>query len=936
MIRLLLVALAIVPALFAEAQSPDLVPVYEENLRKATTDSARAMALQYLAFNLAHTDPSRSVAYGEEALKVAAGSGNPWLLAQCQNGVGWAFFSGGNYSRARVLLDSAIQYMRATEDYFDLSPVCNNQGWVCLKQGDNLGALRYFMVGLQAAEASKDLGRIGFINRSIGSFYNSQKEYDKSIPHINRALETFRRLDDSTQISDCLLTLGNAYSGMEQHETAIAYYKQTLPFARQSKDVLGEALIYENWGISLSKLGRFPEAFQKLNESMRLLVQLNEQIEIAYLHFTIGSTHLLNGDTLKAIPSLEKAKAISTELALADILVETLPALHAAYAATGAYDKAYQTMLSFQQLRDTSASEERVRDLQRLKTEYETERKEKDLQIKTLENARLQARFWLALAGLGLALLIGVALWYRARQRRKTNAALEAKNLEILAQKEEAERLRERAEKSEAVKERFLAAMSHEIRTPMNAIVGLSQLLDAQEHNPTTAHNISIIRQSSENLMTILNDVLDLAKIEANKMELRPKELHLPSQLRLITGTFEGLAQEKGLSLVLDLDPEVPEYVEADPVRLGQVLNNLVSNAIKFTQQGIVTVSVKQEESVAPDTPEVKVTFSVADTGIGIPTGQQQSIFEEFTQADSGGATMHGGTGLGLSIARGLVAQMGGTLQMLSKPGQGSQFFFTIPLKKGTPNGPPVNAQKTVITELLCLKIPHILLVEDNLINQTVVRQTIAAICPEIELCIVSSGEEALKKAQAQTFDLVFTDLQMPGMDGYETARKLRAIPFEGPVLALTASAIRADEARCIAVGMQGMLLKPVSPSEMAAILLRYLPNHLTSGASQKQLPKLLVQYSGSEQNAQELISLICTEWSRYMEDLPEFEKAGDVESVRKLLHKLKPQLVVMELVQESQLIHELEHNPSADENFWTQLNILRKALSRVVKIYSQ
>ncbi|MBL8024735.1 MAG: hypothetical protein JNK54_10740, partial [Elusimicrobia bacterium] len=265
---------------------------------------------------------------------------------------------------------------------------------------------------------------------------------------------------------------------------------------------------------------------------------------------------------------------------------------------TGAYESAYQTLLSFQQLRDSSASEERARDLQRLKTEYETERKEKDLQIKILENARLQARFWLALAGFGLAFFIGLAFWFRARQRRKTNAVLETKNQEILAQKEEAERLRKRAEQSEAVKEKFLAAMSHEIRTPMNAIVGLSQLLDAQDNHPTTAHNISIIRQSSEHLMTILNDVLDLAKIEANKMELRPECLHLPSHLQLITGTFESLAKEKGLELHLKLDAEVPEFVEADPVRLGQILNNLVSNAIKFTQKGEVTITVNLEEAL--------------------------------------------------------------------------------------------------------------------------------------------------------------------------------------------------------------------------------------------------------------------------------------------------------------------------------------------------
>jgi signal transduction histidine kinase/CheY-like chemotaxis protein len=865
---------------------------------------------------------------------VAAGSGNPWLLAQCQNGVGWAFFSGGNYSRARILLDSAIQYMRATEDYFDLAPVCNNQGWVCLKQGDNLGALRYFMEGLHAAEASKDLGRIGFINRSIGSFYNAQKEFDKSIPHIQRALETFRRLDDSTQISDCLLTLGNAYSGMEQHETAINYYKQTLPFAKQSKDVLGEALIYENWGISLSRLGRFEEAFQKMKESMNLLEQLNEQIEIAYLHYTIGSTYLLKGDTLKAIPSLEKANAISTALVLADIQTEALPALHAAYAATGSYEKAYKTLLSFQQLRDTSAAEERARELQRLKTEYETERKEKDLQIKTLENARLQSRFWLALAGFGLAFLTGLAFWYRAWQRRKTNAALEAKNREILAQKMEAERLRERAEHSEAVKEKFLAAMSHEIRTPMNAIVGLSQLLDTQPHHPTTAHNISIIRQSGEHLMTILNDVLDLAKIEANKMELRPANLHLPSQLRLIAGTFESRAKEKGIELMLDLDPNVPEYLIADPVRLGQILNNLVSNAIKFTDKGKVTLSVQQAAS-SPDLPDSGITFSVTDTGIGIPANRQKAVFEEYTQADAGVAAIHGGTGLGLSIARGLVSQMGGVLNLISRPGYGAKFFFTLHLPKGQAETTPQS--KTVIPQLSCRDIPHILLVEDNPVNQLVAQQTLLAICPALNLTIADSGEQALEKVRSASFDLIFTDLQMPGINGFETARRLREQQFTGPILALTASAIRTDEAKCREAGMQEMLLKPVSPADLANALLRYLPDKFTIASEPKQVPESLLQYAGgNEQNARELLALICKEWAQYLTDLQALEKAGDVQGIRKIIHKLKPQWMAMGLADQLEVISNLEQYQEIDDRFRLQLSAIYQTIEKTLASCNQ
>ncbi len=930
------------------AQKADLVPEYEKALREATTDSARAMALQYLAFNLAHSDPKRSVEYGNEALQVAEKSGNAWLLSRCQNGVGWAFFSGGNYARARTLLDSSIQYMRANQDYFDLAPVCNNQGWVCLKQGDNLGALRYFREGLNAAEASKDKGRIAFMNRSLGSFYNAQKEYDKSIPHIQRALEMFTVLRDTGQISDCLISLANAFSGLGQDETAIEYYKKTLPITQQKGDVLGEALIYENWGMALSTMGRFDEAFAKMESSRRLLERLDEQIELAFLHLTIGKTYLMKGDSLQAIVSLEKARRISTALQLDDVLTELLPELHRAYSAIGAPEKAYQTLLAYQTLRDTSAAEAGQRELQRLKTEFETERKEKDIQIKTLENTRLQSRFGLALAGLGVALMAGFAFYYRARQRRKTNAVLRAKNLEVLAQKTEAERLRERAEHSEAVKEKFLAAMSHEIRTPMNAIVGLSQLLDADNHEPTVAHNISIIRQSSEHLMTILNDVLDLAKIEAQKIELRPQPIVLLAQLQFIRDTFAARAREKGIVLRLETDANLPQNIIADPVRFGQVLNNLVSNAIKFTESGEVVISASRADAPTDPSTHLPITFSVKDTGIGIPLERQAAVFEEFTQADSGVAITYGGTGLGLSIARSLVEQMGGVLQLHSQPGQGTEFFFTLnlPVAHSDSLGEQVqNEGKTVIPKLICKAPVQILLVEDNEFNQAVARQTIAAICSEITFDIADSGEEALERVKTKPFDLVLTDLQMPGIDGYETARRLRLSNFEAPIVALTASAARTEEPKCLEAGMQEMLLKPIAPSAMAEMLLRYIPQKLapavysesTEDASSQitPIPPALLHYAGDNPTmARQLLSIIQTELAEHLPAIRQLRSIFDDALIRKKVHKMRPQLMALGLEEHRALLDAIEQSAQADAEFWANVrnleSVLEKTLSEI------
>ncbi len=923
------------------AQDHHLVPQFEKALQEAKTDSARAMALQFLAFNLAHSDPQRSVAYGEEALQVAEKSQDPWLLSQCQNGVGWAFFSSGHYARARALLDSSIQYMRATQDYFDLAPVCNNQGWVCLKQGDNLGALRYFREGLNAAEASKDAGRIAFMNGSMGSFYNAQKEYDKSIPHIQRAFDMFLTLRDTGQMGDCLLRLGNAYSGLKQYDTAIDYYKKTLPLCRWQGDLLGEALTYENWAMALSHLGRYDQAFSKLEAAQRLLEKLGDQIELAYLHFSIGSVHLMRGDTAHAIAPLEKALKMATELQLDDILQDVFPDLHKAYAAVGASEKAYQTLLAYQTMRDTSAAETAQLELQRLKTEFETERKEKDLHIKTLENTRLQSRFVLALAGFGLALMAGFAAWYRARQRRKTNAALEIKNAEILAQKAEAERLRLRAEHSEAVKEKFLAAMSHEIRTPMNAIVGLSQLLDAGEHPPTTAHNISIIRRSGETLMTILNDVLDLAKIEADKIELRPQPLDLLAHLQLVCDTFAARAQEKNLVLRLETSGNLPQNIIADPVRFGQVLNNLVSNAIKFTDAGEVVISANCDSIAAG---EAAITFAVRDTGIGIPPAQQAAVFEEFTQADASVAVHYGGTGLGLSIARSLVAQMGGTLQLQSQPGQGSAFFFTLTLPVASAEASAAQARqnsKIHIPRLHCTSPVAVLLVEDNRFNQVVAQQLLSAICPEITLHTAESGEAALALQKTIHFDLVLTDLQMPGMSGYEMARSLRAAGFSAPIVALTASAALTEAPKCIEAGMQEMQLKPIAPAAMADLLLRYIPDKLT-GAPEKgerpsaepsaPIPDALLHFAGGNpQSAAELLKIIHSELEAHLPAIQALRAQSDAAAIKKRVHKLRPQVLALGLVAHKPLLDGLEENTEPNPEFWVDVQRLESIIAGIL-----
>ncbi|MBC7774856.1 MAG: response regulator, partial [Phycisphaerae bacterium] len=341
-------------------------------------------------------------------------------------------------------------------------------------------------------------------------------------------------------------------------------------------------------------------------------------------------------------------------------------------------------------------------------------------------------------------------------------------------------------------------------------------------------------------------------------------------------------------------------------------------------------------------------TFSVKDTGIGIPQERQAAVFEEFTQADSGVAITYGGTGLGLSIARSLVEQMGGVLQLRSQPGHGAEFFFTLNLPVASLESIGAQGQdegKTIIPKLVCKRPVRVLLVEDNEFNQAVAQQTIAAICPEITLEVLDNGEEAIKRAKIEAFDLVLTDLQMPGIDGYETARRLRLSNFGGPIVALTASAARTEEPKCLEAGMQEMLLKPIAPAEMAGLLLRYIPGKLVEATQSEAIedasnqdtpiPPALLHYAGENPTvARQLLGIIQTELSEHLTAIRQLRSVLDDDVIRKRVHKMRPQLMALGLEEYRTLLDEIEQSTQADAEFWANVrnleSVLEKTLSEI------
>ncbi|MDB5827697.1 MAG: fold family protein, partial [Variovorax sp.] len=387
----------------------------------------------------------------------------------------------------------------------------------------------------------------------------------------------------------------------------------------------------------------------------------------------------------------------------------------------------------------------------------------------------------------------------------------------------EVDKARAEAEESSRVKGEFLANMSHEVRTPLNAILGLTRLLHQSKLDAEQRRYLQLVDSSASALLGLLNDVLDLSKIDAGKLVFEQIRFDVERWINDVVALHGPAAEKKGVRVDIEIAPDVPPVIVGDPGRLRQVMSNLMSNAIKFTERGSIEVrlAVDDEQGDLPPRRQ-RLLFSVRDTGIGIPEDKQRQIFEAFTQADASTTRRHGGTGLGLAICARLVSMMDGEIRVTSRVAsqgqQGSTFSFTAVFDEA-------NDDFSVLSEpapldILTVHGLNVLLAEDHAVNELLMRKLLGGM--GCTFTVVRNGEEAVSAWQKQRFDLVLMDVQMPVMSGFDATAQIRAreaaMPGRQrtPIIALTANAMAGDRERCLAAGMDGYVSKPVSPARLA------------------------------------------------------------------------------------------------------------------------
>ncbi len=494
------------------------------------------------------------------------------------------------------------------------------------------------------------------------------------------------------------------------------------------------------------------------------------------------------------------------------------------------------------------------------------------------------------------------------------------------------------AEDAVKAKQQFLSNMSHEIRTPMNAIIGFTKVVLKTELTPKQKEYLTAIKTSGDALVVLINDILDLAKVDAGKMIFEATPFKMAASISAMLHVFEQKIQEKNLTLVRHYDNNIPEVLLGDPVRLHQIILNLVSNAVKFTKEGTITIGVSVLEE---DNEKAVIKFMVSDTGIGISEEKLPTIFENFQQASSETSRLFGGTGLGLAIVKQLVEAQGGSIQVSSRVEKGSDFYFTLAFKKTTEKAasqPDLLQSDTRMTNI------KVLVAEDMELNQLLMRTLLDEFGFECD--IATNGKIAIEKLQNKSYDIILMDLQMPEMNGFEATNYIRqTLNLQIPIIALTADVTTADLAKCKSVGMDDYISKPVDERLLHSKINMFLTRDAAqkpsrhSGAGDGQTGKFIdLKYLTQRTKADpglmtQMISLYLGQTTSLIKEMTDGAKANDWKALQSIAHKMIPSFSIVGIDQQyeevAKKLQEYSRTGERQQEIQDAVVVLENVLSR-------
>lgn len=766
----------------------------------------------------------------------------------------------------------------------------NLKGWCYWQQGEYDDGVDILQDALKISRDINNKPLQARVLNNLGYIYRDRGDLADALNHFEGALKINEKLGDEVAQSVNLSSIAYLLYDLNDYENALEFALRCLPIFEKANDLHRLNALYHILGNIYFKQEQHLEALRYFEENLRLSEQ--DTVMHALAISGLGKVYYKMNDLANARKHLVDALKESEELSNVEVQIICQFYIGRMMMDEGNYRQAQQHMNAAFELAD----------------EYNRKH-----DVMSVHEAL--AQLYDKMGDIPKAFYHLKAYEQMKEEIFKQTTFNKIRNLQTRQQVELAQKEKEVAEQTAQLKQQFMANMSHEIRTPMNAIVGMTSLLMSKNPLPEQMKYLKAIQQSADNLLVIINDILDLSKIEAGKIVIEQTDFSLREVTNSVRDMLMFKAEEKGLQFRVNVEEEIPVRVIGDPTRINQVLINLAGNALKFTEKGYIEVRVTIQKKSEK---KYWLKFEVIDTGIGISPDYVNKIFESFTQAGTDVARKFGGTGLGLTISKQLVELMGGEIGVTSELGKGTTFFAIIPLTESDVQ--VVEQKSSAVDEQTMKKLNDVklLLVEDNEFNRMVAEDTLKELLPNITIDIAINGQEAVDRVQEEHYDIVLMDIQMPVMDGVTATRTIRttlsAPAKDVKIIAMTANVLQEDVAQYFNTGMNAYVSKPFQVDElllkMAAVLEGQKPamqgaatvkNTIVAEPAMPSLPdkitdmQFLRQFAGgNDEKMAKYVGMFLENGPKLLNTIEQSLQSKDYAAVKIAAHSMKPQLSYM------------------------------------------
>lgn len=789
---------------------------------------------------LLYRDPEQSKIYFERALELATRSEDPGILAMAHQSMSIYFWARGDFQRAMESDRRALSFYQTSGDREGFAYALNGLAVSLTDLGLYHEALKHFLEAEKILTETQDSTGLQMIYLNLGVVFEKMDDFDAAMDFYKQALELSLALNLYAEVADVYNNMAEIKLMRGYDDEAYELYSMAFKIYKSENDLPGIAIIKLNLGDYYRKKKNYPVAESLFLEAAEACQKMKDFHGYCETKLLLGKLYRQTGRYSESEEYLREVIEESRKKQYLELYIEGQRQWAQLMYVQENYPEAYRSFLAYDLAKDSLQKATRSREFDNLRMAYEAEEKER--QLSALQSEREKERIisqqkdrlgnaLIVIASLLLIFSIAGILFYTRLQKinnklEEQQGHLEVKNKEIREQAEKLKAANTRlinekklAEISSEAKAEFVSVLSHEIRTPLNAIVGISDALQDEIEESGPREYLDALTHSASNLLAFTNNILDLSRLDAGKLELNEETIELRYLINQISKTFETTIEKKGLFLIRKIDDEIPTFVRGDKMRLTQILLNIISNAVKYTSSGGISVDVNCTGWIKNG---VEIEFKVMDTGQGIPEELKSKIFDRYSRLQFESTLTPQGSGLGLSITKSLVELMDGTIDFESEPGSGTTFRVSLAFRPAINSEGELTKNTTSSDQLEnILAGKRMLLVEDNEVNIMFTERLLQKLGIEVE--IARDGEEAIEKSSETYFDLILMDLQMPKINGIEAAKIILKKNHALRIIALTANTENSMKKQLINAGFRDMLIKPFDPKTLGQKLVNWL-----------------------------------------------------------------------------------------------------------------